>query len=159
MSWLAQLKNATHAKADPTEPTEPGFVGSVGRGLAPFAEIQAVAGAELPDPPNADAYCWPHSPAWNSSEIDTFMARVAMFTNKGMSVDDADTLADRLVQRDRDLDDRRVCMECVHLSGGSDKALSCKNWKRAGMVLGARAAQLSIALVHQLQRCNGFNGA
>jgi hypothetical protein len=38
----------------------------------------------------ADACCWPHSTAMNGAEIDTFTARVARFTDKGLSLIDAE---------------------------------------------------------------------
>ena len=74
-----------------------------------------------------DRWCWPHTAAMNSSEINTFTARLARFTNKGLGPDDADALADKLVLRDRELDDRRVCLECIHLSGSDRKGLDCRN--------------------------------
>ena len=92
----------------------------------------------------------------NTREIETFTARLAGFTDKGLGLDDAENLADKLVQRDRDLDDRRLCLECFHLSGQSGKAWDCRNWQRAGIALRARDAQLATALVLQLQRCDGF---
>ena len=92
----------------------------------------------------------------NSAEIDIFTARLARFTDKGLSLEDADALADKLVKRDRDLDDRRLCLECIHLSGGERRGWGCRNWQRAGVALRAKDARLSAALVYQLQRCDGF---
>ena len=68
-----------------------------------------------------DLWCWPHTEAMNSAEINTFKARLARFTDKGLSLDDADASADKLVLRDRDLDDRRLCLECIYLSGGEHR--------------------------------------
>ena len=92
----------------------------------------------------------------NGTEIDTFTARLVRFTDKGLTLDDGETLADKLMTRDRESDDRRLCLECFHLSGQSGKAWHCRNWQRAGVALRARDAQLSAALVIQLQRCDGF---
>jgi len=89
-------------------------------------------------------------------EIDTFTARLYHFTWRGLAEPDAEKLADTLVTRDRESDDRRLCLECFHLSGQSGKAWDCRNWQRAGVVLRARDARLSAALVLQLQRCDGF---
>ena len=47
-----------------------------------------------------DRWCWPHGAAMNTVEIDTFTARLARFTDKGMSLSDAEALADKLVVRD-----------------------------------------------------------
>ena len=95
----------------------------------------------------------------NCAEINTFTARLARFTDKGLTLEDADALADKLVLRDRDLDDRRLCLECIHLSGSERRGWDCRNWQRAGVALRTRDAQLSAALVCQLQRCDGFKEA
>ena len=93
------------------------------------------------------------------AEIDSFTARLARFTDRGLGLDDAEALADKLVRRDRESDDRRLCLECLHLSGQSAKAWDCRNWQRAGVAFRARDARLSAALVFQLQRCDGFKEA
>ena len=90
------------------------------------------------------------------AEIDTFTARLARFTDRGMGLADADALADKLVTRDRESDDRRLCVECVHLAGHAAVNWGCKNWQRSGVAIKARNAQLSAALVYQTQRCGGF---
>ena len=100
----------------------------------------------------ADASCWPHSTAMNGAEIDTFTARLARFTDRGLSLIDAERLADRLVQRDRDLDDRRLCLECAHLRHGG----RCGNWQHAGVAIRARDNQLHGDFTAMLQRCDGF---
>lgn len=121
-----------------------------------------IAVAKAPDTaanysvPDSNRWCWPHSSAMNGAEIETFSARLTRFTDKGLRLDDADDLVDKLVRRDRDLDDRRLCLECIHLAGQSGAAWHCKNWQRAGVALRARDAQLATALVLQLQRCEGF---
>lgn len=53
----------------------------------------------------------------NTAEIDAFTARLARFTDKGLSLDNTEALADKLVTRDRDNDSRRLCLECAHLQG------------------------------------------
>lgn len=63
-----------------------------------------------------DRWCWPHSSAMNGAEIDTFAVRLPKFTDKGLARTDGEALADKLVVRDRDLDDRRLCMECASLA-------------------------------------------
>ena len=103
-----------------------------------------------------DRWCWPHTIAMNCAEINTFTARLARFTDKGLTLDHADAQADKLVTRDRDLDDRRLCLECIYLSGGERRGWDCRNWQRAGVASRVRDAQLSAALVYQLQRCDGF---
>lgn len=115
-----------------------------------------VASAEEPSPAvpgNSDRWCWPNSPAMNSPEIDTFTARLARFTEKGLSLDDAERLADRLVIRDREGDDRRLCLECSHLQGYA--RWRCGNWQAASVARQGLARDLVLIL----QRCNGFRPA
>jgi hypothetical protein len=101
----------------------------------------------------AASYTWPNSQAMNPGEVDTFTARLARFTDKGVSYDDAERLADALVIRDREGDDRRLCLECVHLQGTG--RWRCGNAKRADV------AQQGLArdLVLMLQRCPGYRKA
>ncbi len=49
-----------------------------------------------------DRYCWPHSSAMNTREIDLYSARLAKFTDMGVPHADAEALADKLVLRDRE---------------------------------------------------------
>lgn len=156
MNWLARLKKIeTAPRKDATKPTKPGFVGFVGTPTGHIHKEGELSAANDPTT-DADRWCWPHSEVMNTREIDTFMARLGRLTDRGLELDDAETLADRLVERDREADDRRICLECLHLSGVSEKTWSCRNWQRAGVAMQEQDAQLSIALVHQLQRCNGF---
>ena len=49
-----------------------------------------------------------HAGAWTDAEIATFLARTKRFAGR----DDAEDLAERLILRDRDADDRITCGEC-----------------------------------------------
>lgn len=179
MNWLARLKKIdTTPTAEATEPTKPGFVGFVAPGMAPIQKTGTVSPAAndpaqgvglvstdkvstpvsnptpvLPDP---DRWCWPHSQAMTGREIDTFTARLHHFTRRGLAELEAEKLTDKLVQRDREADDRRLCLECQHLNGNRPSTWRCSNWRQAGIALRASDAQLSAALVCQLQRCDGF---
>lgn len=170
--WLARLKNQKSPDTHATKPTKPpqrgdeaGFVGFVAYPAAPFENFRAGESVAAkpgptaandgpsPDPAPAtdpDRWCWPHSQAMNTVEIDTFMARLGRFTDKGVSHDEAERLADALVSRDRQGDDRRLCLECSHLQGAG--RWRCGNWKAADV---AREA-LARDLVLMLQRCAGF---
>ena len=106
-----------------------------------------------------DRWCWPNSSAMNSAEIGTFEARLHKFTDKGMARNDGEVLADRLVLRDRDQDDRRVCLECKHFAGHGAGSWRCGNWQVAGIAIRPRDTQLPADLVLQLQRCDGFANA
>ena len=110
--------------------------------VAPVAPVAPVAVANGPNA-NPDRYCWPNSPAMNTVEIKTFHRRVVRFSGRA----NAEQLADRLVRRDREGDDRVMCIECLHM-----KVMICHNSKEAGMhpMLGGN-------FVDQLQRCKGFS--
>ncbi len=104
--------------------------------------------------PDPDRWCWPASDAMNTVEIDTLTARLSRFTTKGMTIADREVLADKLVIRDREQDDRHSCFECTHLAGAG--GWRCGNWQRAGVAIRARDAQLPTDLMSLLQRCDGF---
>ncbi len=84
-------------------------------------------------------------------EIDTMVARTSQFNSRGLPALEAELLADKLVTRDREADDQRLCLECAHLSGRAG-AMRCARWQRAG--LGQAAIPAGLAL--QLQKCSGF---
>ena len=100
-----------------------------------------------------DGWCWPRSTAMTGAEIDNFKARLSKFGDKGLTATDCEALADKLVKRDRESDDRRVCLECRNLSGYGLGTWRCSNWKAAGV----GASGLPLDLVLMLQRCDGFN--
>ena len=157
MNWLARLKKIDIAPGmDATETTKRVSVVFVAPDMAPMPKTGSDSPAANDPAPDPDRWAWPHSQAMTGREIDTFTARLARFTDKGLSLDDGEALADKLVTRDRESDDRRLCLECVHLSGQYGKTLDCRNGQRAGVAIQARDAQLSAALVFQPQRCDGF---
>lgn len=121
--------------------------------LALDASIVA-AGTFTGNDPDTD--CWPHSTAMNGAEIDLFTARLNRFTDKGLVSTDGEALADKLVIRDREMDDRRSCLECRHLSGFGHTSWRCGNWQAADIAVRLRDTQLPADLVLQLQRCEGF---
>ena len=157
MNWLARLKKIeTVPVRDATKTTKSVSVVSIAPDIASMPKTGGDSPAANDPAVDPDRWCWPHTIAMNNAEINTFKARLAWFTDKGLSLDDADASADKLVLRDRDLDDRRLCLECVHLSGGERRGWGCRNWQQAGVASRVRDAQLSAALVCQLQRCDGF---
>lgn len=177
MNWLARLKNQNAPDDHPTETTKrvsvvfvctpdghiqkkggetpaandpattPNRAGVDGD-LIPQTGEQALGAAAL----DSDRWCWPLTQAMNKAEIDTLEARLAQFTDRGVTVDDAECLADRLALRDREHDERAVCLECIHLL----RAGRCGNWQRAGIAIRAWDAQLAGDFVNLLQRCDGF---
>ena len=80
------------------------------------SELLALVAGDQADRPagiDADSWCWPHSDAMNTAELETFVQRVCHFINNGAR-EHADRLAVRLVRRDREGDDRVMCVECQH---------------------------------------------
>ena len=150
MSWLARLKNGTNAGGDPREPRKLGFLGFLGTPSAPFQKSEGLGAANDPAALDPERWGWPNSPAMNSGELDTFAARVERFTGKGLGVDDAEALADRLVTRDRQADGRRLCLECAHLRGVG--RWRCTNSGPAEVAGQGLAAELAMTLQH----CPGF---
>lgn len=132
---------------------QPSTVGKVSA-RAPTGTANPEAPSETPDTLatvySTDLYTWPHSPAMNAREVDTFTARLTRFTDKGVKLLDAERLIDALVIRDREGDDRTLCLECAHLQGW--RSWCCSNWKRADVIRGG----LPRDLVLQLHRCGGF---
>ena len=89
--------------------------------------------------------------AMSTAEIDLFMARVERFTSRGLPGRGlpgwAENLADRLLVRDREGDDRRMCIECRHCTSGR----SCGRARAAGL-----SHQELGELAVMLQRCPTF---
>lgn len=111
------------------------------------AEALAAAGMVC----DVDRHCWPHTAAMNTAEIDTFTARLHLFTRHGLDYAEAERLVDGLVARDRDQDDRRLCLECFHLRGCST-SWTCNQWRRAGLAVSSLPADV----VRLAQRCDNF---
>lgn len=95
-----------------------------------------------------DRWCWPHSSAMNGDEIDHLAMRLVRFIDQGVPLNDAEALADRLVIRDREGDDRQSCLECAHLSGRR-----CGAWQLAGI----GGPNVPVNLLTLPQRCAAFD--
>ena len=143
---LRGFATATVATVATVRPETPSSVASVATVNVATAQKQAAndpaqavglvssTAAGIDDP---DRWCWPHSSAMTGREIDTFAARSNQFNRRGLAALDAELLADKLVNRDRDGDDRHLCVECRHCRPG----LRCVN---------------KLAVLHVLQRCDHF---
>jgi len=90
-----------------------------------------------------------HAEPWDDAAIGRFVTRVSLFLRRGVNATDADDLAERLHLRDLQGDDRRLCLECSHLSGRR-----CGNHVRAGLY----SAEVSRELATLPQRCPAFSG-
>ena len=88
-----------------------------------------------------------HAPCWDDAEIAVFTARTERFALLGRA--DADDLAERLTLRDRDGDDRRLCLECTWL-GDTGRCLAAAT----GRIPGADRRLGPVQTI--LQRCDAF---
>lgn len=127
MSWLARLKAVEAARrANLQNLQKAAFVGFAGADPAPFQEREC---------------------------HDTiFMARTALFMSRDLDKDNADAAANRLAQRDRQHDERRICLECRHLSGSRSRRY-CRQGKETGQ---SGSSIIPSELAATLQRCAGF---
>lgn len=116
----------------------------------PDAEALAAQGMAF-DP---DRHCWPNTNAMNTVEMEAFMARVSLFNERGVNTTEAEGMADALVQRDREADERRLCLECSHLRRSAG-LWRCGQWERVGLAV----ADVPGEVVNMLQRCSAFNEA
>ena len=124
LSQMSQMSQGVKSKTDPATTAEP-----------------------VSAPPNPDRWCWTHSDAMNGAELEAFSTRRARLMRWGWIESEAEALAERLVKRDRDKDERASCTECRHFRPGR-----CGNHGRAGL----NVPDLSRDLAVQLQRCPGF---
>ena len=88
--------------------------------------------------------------AWTDADIVHFLDRRARLLRWGWPEPDAEKLAERLVIRDRERDDRVSCTDCRHYRPGR-----CGNHRRAGL----NVADVGRDLAAMLQWCPGFQPA
>ena len=86
---------------------------------------------------------------WNDAEIDLFMCRAAKFAMLGRA--DAEHLAERLTLRDRQADDRGMCVECREVEATGRCAAA-----RRGALPGADRRLAPVQNI--LKRCSAFKG-
>ena len=92
------------------------------------AELLSLLATPLQPAPDPDRWCWPHSVAMNGAELAAFANRAQQFMRRGVSADDAEVMADRLVICDRLQDERRACLDC-----GAYRPGRCGKHQRADM--------------------------
>ena len=85
--------------------------------------------------------------AWTDGDIDRFLNRRARLLRWGWPESEAENLAERLVNGDRDNDDRVSCIDCQHYRPGR-----CGNHRRAGLY----DADVGRDLAGMMQRCPGY---
>lgn len=87
---------------------------------------------------------------WDDADIAQAGRYMRQAGRHGFDLDLAERITDHLMLRDRQLDDRRMCIECSHL----DHAGRCGT-ARAGRLVGAGRDLQPVKAV--LMRCPGFN--
>ena len=104
----------------------------------------------------SDLWCYPNSSAMNTDEIAIFQARVSRYKSRGLDAEKSETLADKLLIRDREqgADERISCLECRHLDNVN--GWYCKNWQQSKVCIRERDAYIGTDWVMLLQRCDGF---
>lgn len=115
-------------------------------------EIQAPGSDASTSVPASEPTRRPEAPdlavgAWTDADIARFLDRRARLMRWGWPEADAEKLADRLVQRNREHDERVSCTDCQHYRPGR-----CGNHRRAGL----HGAEVGRDLAEMLQRCPGF---
>lgn len=85
--------------------------------------------------------------AWSEADIACFNAMRERLIYWRWSEVEAEEMAERLVKRDQQGDDRKNCLECRHHRPGR-----CANYRRAGF----QGPELGSGLAAMLQRCAGF---
>lgn len=111
-----------------------------------YAHARAERSAASVESPDADTRARAHL---SDSDAATFARRVHLFTERGLSIEAAEALADRLALRDQDLDDRRLCLECSYLSA-SGRCIAAAT----GRLPGASARLEPVRTI--LMRCEAF---
>lgn len=91
-----------------------------------------------------------HQGGWDDAEIEVFLARSTRLRARGRA--DAEHLAERLTLRDRQADDRRMCLECRELDVGG----RCAAARRGAL---AHADRLFAPTQNILMRCPAFRGS
>ena len=124
MNWLARLKKIECDPAgEATKTPKRVSVVSVAPIPGPLQNLEgdrALGASDLQpvtEPEEVGTICDGEvlaAPAMSSTESETFTARLAQFTDKGLDLHDAERVASRLHGRDRDGDDRTLCIECRH---------------------------------------------
>ncbi len=89
------------------------------------------------------------SEPWTDSDAAKFVDRRDRLTRWGWPLAQSEAIADRLVRRDQEGDDRRMCVECSHL-GERGRCLAAA----AGRLSGTDRRHEPVPDI--LQRCEGF---
>lgn len=90
-----------------------------------------------------------HAGGWTEAEVASFTKRQALMLARGYATEDAEAMAEALTLRDRQGDDRRICLECTYL-GERGRCLAAS----AGRIPNADRRLEPVPTI--LQRCEAF---
>jgi hypothetical protein len=90
-----------------------------------------------------------HAGGWTDSEMLSFSKRQSLMLARGHAPDEAEAMAEALTLRDRQGDDRRICLECAHL-GARGRCIAAS----AGRINGVDKRLEPVPTI--LQRCEAF---
>ena len=145
--WAARLaeKTAPPPSADTDETDKRGVLSVLAvtpeGGARDFHPLPMTTCEPAPEPHDLAAV------AWTDADIARFLDRRARLLRWGWPEAEAEKLAERLVKRDREHDERVSCTDCRHYRPGH-----CSNHRRAGL----NVADVGRDLAALLQRCPGF---
>lgn len=86
-------------------------------------------------------------------QVDPFIERRDRLLCAGLNQDEAALMAWKLERRDAERDDRRLCIECQHLSGGAGR-FRCAQWRMHQIISSDIPGDLVTAILH---RCGEFD--
>lgn len=151
MAWLDRLSD----DSDSNHPCHVMALSGIAGNTAARPRLCLVGALDEGNPEqDPDRWCWPNSEAMNGPEISAYAQRLALFTDRGLSLANAEWEAYKLTRRDREGGDWVICLECRHLNRGR-----CAQWRQAGISSSEHGALLPRALVTQAQRCYCFGDA
>ena len=93
-----------------------------------------------------------HAKPWGDATIARFQARAGRLAALGFGGADAEDIAEALVLRDAERDDRAACVECRSLAGFRGSGFRCGRPAAAGL----HGREVGEAFAVKLQRCGAF---
>lgn len=93
-----------------------------------------------------------HGPFQNTV-LDAIAARLNLFSDRGLALEDAENLVVKLRERDMQEDDRRLCIECTHVYGGIGN-WRCSQWRKHQHNGSEIPADFVTSILH---RCSAFS--
>lgn len=111
--------------------------------------LRLLTATPRPDDPALIARTRESGADWTPVDGEVMKARVVAITRRGFRVDQAEELAEYLMLRDHDGDDRRMCVECSHLGDGGRCLAAAR-----GRLLGAARWLEPVPTI--LHRCEAF---